>query len=115
MEARADPIKWKDEVHVRHRYDLKEMYLREQTHRQYSWVLAMNYTAVYELKLGTIACGQAGKLVDKLEGADSAALAQKLQRLIGSSSGVVGAGQPTAPPASVQQPPEVSAVVVCRN
>lgn len=60
------------------------------------------------------ACEQAGKLVDKLEGADSAALAQKLQRLIGSSGAAGGARQPAAPPASLQQPREVFPVLFRR-
>ena len=48
-------------------------------------------------------------MVDKLEGADSAALAQKLQRLIVGSSGSAPGGRlATAPSATVQQPLEVS-------
>ena len=49
---------------------------------------------------------QEGKLVDKLEGADSAGLAQKLQHLIGSRSGVIGGGLLNAT-ASPQLPAEV--------
>lgn len=49
-------------------------------------------------------------MVDKLEGADSAALAQKLQRLIGSGGGAVGGEVASAPSAAVQQPPEVSPI-----
>ena len=51
---------------------------------------------------------QAGKMTDKLEGADSAALAQKLQRLIGDSG-----GQLSVAPKSVQPPPEVAQPFIC--